>query len=73
MFTAYQILLRELVAHGHTTYAALAARYEAHGYTRATFAQAVMKARRQGIVTGDGGKGKPIVKAGACPCCGRPL
>lgn len=72
--TAYQLLITELARHGRTTYAALLRRY-GHIYEFDHFAHAVRKARKLGIVTPDGGKGKPIVlTAGAvCACCGRKL
>lgn len=73
MMTHLQVLVRELVAHGSVTYRELIQRYGAKGYTRESFVAAVAKARRDGFVTNDGGKGRPIVKQGVCPCCGREL
>lgn len=69
--SAFAILLRELAAHGRVTYADLMQRHPQ--FDRDNFASAVHKARRLGIALDDPGKGKPIVAAGTCPCCGRKL
>ena len=70
--SAFATLMRELAAHGSVTYAQLM-RQHGDRFDRVNFASAVHKARRMGIVLDDPGKNKPIVAAGACPCCGRPL
>lgn len=71
--SALKILIHELArGGGQTTYATLMKR---HGddYGLDDFAHAVWRARRRGIVVDDGGKGKPIIARGDCPCCGRRL
>lgn len=69
--SAFAILLRELAAHGSVTYTQLLRRHPQ--FNRDNFAAAVYKARRAGIAVDNPGRGKPIVAAGACPCCGRKL
>lgn len=69
--SAYAILIRELAAHGRVTYQQLMRRHPQ--FNRDNFAAAVHKARRLGIALDDGGKGKPIVAVGDCPCCGQRL
>jgi hypothetical protein len=71
--TAYRLLLHELArSGGRTTYAALQRRYGTL-FDANSFAVAVYKARQRGVVVDDGGRGKPIVAVGCCPCCGRKL
>lgn len=69
--SAFAMLLRELAAHGSVTYQQLMRRHPQFG--RDNFAAAVFKARKLGIALDNPGRGKPIVAAGACPCCGRKL
>lgn len=73
--THFQILLRELVKYGQTTYPLLARRYGRQGYNRAGFAAAVHRARQDGVVAPAWEHGQTIVKAAGaeCPCCGREL
>jgi hypothetical protein len=69
--SAFAILVRELAKHGSVTYGDLLKRHPQ--FHRDNFATAVFKARKLGIAVDNPGKGKPIVAAGECPCCGRKL
>ena len=67
--THYSAILRELVMHGHVTFAELQERYPMMQYEG--FLQATKRARRDGIITGPGKRGGLMRPVGCCPACGR--
>jgi hypothetical protein len=75
MLTAYEVLLRELIAHGAVTYKQLVHRYGDRGYTYNQFTAAAHKLRQDGLALPVHLSHRHVVKApGAqCPCCGRAL